>query len=64
MTENTDAGSCGALEQIMQRQICFGADKPHMEMAPDFSGKGERAIFTDSCERTFSTKHPRIKMQL
>ena len=26
----------------------LGADKIHMEMVPDFSGKGERAIFTDS----------------
>lgn len=26
----------------------LGADKIHMAMVPDFSGKGERAIFTDS----------------
>ena len=26
----------------------LGADKIHMEMVQDFSGKGERAIFTDS----------------
>lgn len=26
----------------------LGADKVHMAMVPDFSGKGERAIFTDS----------------
>ena len=48
MTENTDAGLCGALEQIMQRQICLAQIRSIMEMVPDFSGKGERAIFTDS----------------
>ena len=26
----------------------LGADKIHMAMVPDFSGNGERAIFTDS----------------
>ncbi len=48
MTENTDAGSCGAFGTDYAKADMLGADKIHMEMVPDFSGKGERAIFTDS----------------
>lgn len=33
----------------------LGADKIHMAMVPDFSGKGERAIFTDSWSYVLNT---------
>ena len=41
---NTDAGLCGDYAKADM----LGADKIHMAMVPDFSGNGERAIFTDS----------------
>lgn len=41
----------------------LGADKIHMEMVPDFSGK-ESVRSLQIPGAMFSTKHPRIKMQL
>ncbi len=45
--ENTDAGLCGALEQIMQRQICLAQIRSTWKWYR-ISAVRETAIFTDS----------------
>lgn len=46
--ENMEAFSCGDIKCPQEKAGMLGEDKIHMAMVPDFSGKGERAIFTDS----------------
>ena len=63
MTENTDAGSCGALEQIMQRQICLAQIRSTWKWYR-ISAARESVRSLQIPGAMFSTKHPRIKMQL
>ena len=60
MTPNANDGKYGSwfmwgLGTDYEKAGMLGEDKIHMAMVPDFSGKGERAIFTDSWSYVLNT---------